>query len=172
MARSFETFFPKGYVHSIYEYDFDRAYAEGKRLILFDVDTTPVPHGAPADEKAKELIRSLKEKGFSFCSVSNNKEPRVKSFCDELGVPYVHKAGKPSAGGYRKAMELYGAAPSETLFFGDQIFTDIWGANRAGIDSVLVKPVDKSTDEIQIVFKRFLEKPFIKAFFQRKGLHF
>ena len=116
---------------------------------------------------SKPLVETIFEPYLIFVTAKLG-----KSFCDELGVPYVHKAGKPSAGGYRKAMELYGAAPSETLFFGDQIFTDIWGANRAGIDSVLVKPVDKSTDEIQIVFKRFLEKPFIKAFFQRKGLHF
>ena len=82
------------------------------------------------------------------------------------------RQGSPLPEGTGKPWSFTEQPLRKHFFFGDQIFTDIWGANRAGIDSVLVKPVDKSTDEIQIVFKRFLEKPFIKAFFQRKGLHF
>ena len=50
--------------------------------------------------------------------------------------------------------------PEKILFLGDQIFTDVWGANRAGMDTVLTEPVDPSTDEIQIVVKRWFEKPF------------
>ena len=165
-------FYPSELISSTYRIDFERLYAEGYRGIIFDIDNTLVPHGAPADERAIRLFRRLKEIGFSCCLVSNNKRPRVEMFNRDVGVHIVWLAHKPLPGGYRKAMEMYGASPAETIFFGDQIFTDIWGANRAGIDSVLVKPVDKSTDEIQIVLKRFLEKPLIKAFFKRKGLHF
>ena len=57
-------------------------------------------------------------------------------------------------------MKKMGTDAGETLFVGDQIFTDIWGANRAGMDTILTDPVDRSTDEIQIVIKRFLERPF------------
>lgn len=161
---------PSEYVRSIYEYDFAAAYERGKRLILFDIDNTFVPHGAPADARSLKLIESLKQMGFSLCAVSNNREPRVKKFCDAVKVPYIYKAGKPSASGYRKAAKLAGVPVDRVLFFGDQIFTDIWGANRAGISSVLVKPVDRRTDEIQIVFKRILEKPLIKAFLKEKKL--
>ncbi len=56
--------------------------------------------------------------------------------------------------------------PDTTIFIGDQIFTDIWGAKKAGIYSILVKPIDKK-EEIQIVLKRYLEKPIL-YFYQRK----
>ena len=59
-------------------------------------------------------------------------------------------------------MTKMGTDPKHTLFIGDQIFTDVWGANRAGIYTMLTQPVDKSTDEIQIVIKRWFEGPFRK----------
>ena len=64
--------------------------------------------------------------------------------------------------GYNKAMAKMGTDPKHTLFIGDQIFTDVWGANRAGIYTMLTQPVDKSTDEIQIVIKRWFDGPFRK----------
>ena len=170
MRKSFRSLLPREYVRSIYEYDLAAAYEAGKRLILFDIDNTLVPHGAPADDAAKNWFAAAKEMGFSFCSVSNNREPRVKLFCDAVDVPYVFRARKPSVKGFEEALQKCGATAPETLFFGDQIFTDIWGANRAGIDSVLVRPIDRSSDEIQIVLKRFFEKPFIRSFFREKGL--
>jgi len=163
MSALFRKLHPTVNVGSIFTYDFAAAYAAGKRLVLFDIDNTFVPHGAPADDKTKELIARLKEMGFSLYAISNNKSPRVRKFCDAVDVPFICKAGKPSGKGYREAMQRAGAAPAETIFFGDQIFTDIWGANRAGIESILVRPIDLSTDEIQIRIKRLLEKPFRKA---------
>ena len=166
----FRQMFPSEFASSFYNYDFGAAYGRGKRLILFDIDNTLVPHGAPSDERCSSKIAELKTEGFALCAVSNNKEPRVKSFCDSLGVPYVYDADKPSVRGYEQAMRLSGVGREETIFFGDQIFTDIFGAHRAGLDSVLVKPIDLSTDEIQIKFKRILEKPVIMAYFREKGL--
>ena len=69
----------------------------------------------------------------------------------------VWNAAKPAKGGYRKAMEEMGTDPQNTLFIGDQLFTDVWGARRAGIYSILVKPIHPK-EEIQIVLKRYLER--------------
>ncbi len=91
------------------------------------------------------------------CLVSNNKEPRVKAFAETVGSRYVYKAGKPSVRGYEEAMGKMGTDRESTLCVGDQIFTDIWGANRAGIYSILVDPMDPR-EEIQIVLKRIPEK--------------
>ena len=124
---------------STYEIDFDALYREGYRGIIFDIDNTLVPHGAPADERAKKLFAHLKELGFSCCLLSNNKEPRVKMFNDGVQVQYIFKAGKPKCFGYEKAMERMGTDRSNTLFVGDQIFTDVCGANLAGIRTILVK---------------------------------
>ena len=151
-------FFPGEYLDSTYVIDFDKLYNDGYRGVIFDVDNTLVPHGAPADERAIELFAHLKELGFSCMLLSNNKEPRVKTFFDDVEAShYIYKANKPSPKNYQKAMELMGLDTSNTLFVGDQIFTDVYGANLAGIYSILVKPMHPK-EEIQIVLKRYLEK--------------
>ena len=124
---------------------------------MFDIDNTLVPHGAPADEKAVELFARLRAIGLKTCLISNNKEPRVKSFAQAVGSLYIYKGGKPGRKGYIKAMELAKTDQSSTIFVGDQLFTDIWGANRTGIKSILVKPINPK-EEIQIVLKRIPEK--------------
>lgn len=152
-----ECFYPKEYLDSTYQIDFEKLYRQGYRGILFDIDNTLVPHGLPADERAMALFRRLKTIGYKVTMLSNNKEPRVKLFCDAVGTPYIYKAGKPNPAKYRQAMKNMGTDEKNTLFVGDQIFTDIWGANKAGIYSVLVKPIHPK-EEIQIVLKRYLEK--------------
>lgn len=152
----FDMFFPDRYVASAYVIDFERLYEDGYRGIIFDIDNTLVPHGAPADKRAKELFGRLKEMGFRCCLISNNQEPRVKMFNEEIQVDYIYNAHKPSVKNYKKAMEIMGTQTADTLFVGDQLFTDVWGAQRAGIYNILVKPIFPK-EEIQIVLKRYLE---------------
>jgi len=163
----FQNFYPGEYVDSTYRIDFRGLYEDGYRGIIFDIDNTLVPHGAPADDKAKKLFVQLKKLGFSCCLLSNNKEPRVKMFYDEVQVPYIFKAGKPKSLGYENAMEIMGTNKKNTIFIGDQIFTDVYGANRTGIRTILAKPIDPK-EEIQIVLKRYLEK--IVLFFYKRQL--
>ena len=148
--------YPDEYLDSTYSIDFDQLYKEGYRGIIFDIDNTLVPHGAPADERAISLFAHLKELGFHCMLLSNNREPRVKMFNDAVHVSYIYKAGKPKPSGYRKAMGILGTDATNTLFVGDQIFTDVCGANLAGIRTILVKPIHPK-EEIQIVLKRRLE---------------
>ena len=150
-------FFPGEYLDSTYVIDFDKLYKAGYRGVIFDVDNTLVPHGEPADERAKALFMHLKKLGYSCMLLSNNKEPRVKMFNDAVKVNYIFKANKPLPGNYKKAMEIMGTTKENTIFVGDQIFTDVMGANIAGIRTILVKPIHPK-EEIQIVLKRIPEK--------------
>lgn len=161
----FSSFFPDDCQDSVYRIDFEKLYQEGIRGILFDIDNTLVPHGAPADEKAKELFSLLRGIGFDTCLMSNNKEPRVKSFADEVGSKYIYKAGKPGRKGYERGMKMMGTHIPDTLFIGDQLFTDVYGARRLGIRNILVKPIHPK-EEIQIVLKRYLER--IVLYFYRR----
>lgn len=161
-----QAFYPKEYEDSTYGIDFEELYRRGYRGILFDVDNTLVPHGAPATEQSVELFRRLHGLGFATCLISNNKEPRVRPFADAMETPFVYKADKPSRKGYLEGMEKMGTRLENTLFIGDQLFTDVWGANRAGMYSILVKPMDPY-EEIQIVLKRYLEK-IVLFFYRRK----
>lgn len=162
----FEQFFPKEYLDSTYEIDFERRYAEGKRGIIFDIDNTLVPHGLPADQRAIELFERLKSIGYQTVLLSNNKEPRVKSFAEQVDSLYIYKSGKPMPAGYEKALELMQIEKSQALFIGDQIYTDVWGAKRCGIDTILVKPIHPK-EEIQIILKRYLEKPVLYCYKKR-----
>ena len=153
--------YPKEYVNSTYEIDFETLYEKGYRGVIFDIDNTLVPHGAPADDKAIAFFERMRKIGYQTLMLSNNKEPRVKMFCDAVGAPYIYKAGKPSVEGYQKAMEKMGTNVKNTLFVGDQIFTDVWGAKRLGITTILVEPI-KSIENPFFYPKRFLEK-LIKA---------
>ena len=159
--------FPGEYVDSTYQIDFEKLYKQGYRGIIFDVDNTLVPHGAPADERAIALFAQLKELGFSCMLLSNNKELRVKKFNDAVKVNYIYKAKKPMPDNYKKAMHIMGTNKDTTIFIGDQIFTDVLGGNLAGLRTILVKPIHPK-EEIQIVFKRIPEKPIL-FFFQIKN---
>lgn len=151
-----ERFYPDHEVPSAYGIDYASLYENGRRAVIFDVDNTLVPHGAPADDRAKALFAALSSIGYRTLLLSNNKEPRVKSFSDAVGSTYIYKAGKPGRAGYLKAMEMLGTTPETTIFVGDQLFTDVWGAKKAGILTYLVKPIHPK-EEIQIVLKRRLE---------------
>ncbi len=163
----FETFFPDEYAASTYIIPFEKLYEQGFRGVIFDIDNTLVPHGAPADERAEKLFQRLKDIGFRSCLLSNNQEPRVKMFNQDIGSEYICNAHKPSTKNYIRAMEIMGTDRTNTLFVGDQLFTDVWGAKRAGIRSILVKPIHPK-EEIQIVLKRYLEK--IVLHFYKKAL--
>lgn len=160
-------FYPKEYVDSTYMIDFEKLYEKGYRGIIFDVDNTLVPHDAPIDARAQQLFDRLKKIGFQTCLISNNKEERVKKFAQPIGAFYVYKASKPNPKSYRKGMQLMGTNEKNTLFVGDQIFTDVYGANLAGIYSILVKPIHPK-EEIQIVLKRYLEKIVLFFYLRQK----
>lgn len=153
----FNMFFPDEIQDSTYEIDFERLYQQGIRGVLFDIDNTLVEHGADATPRAIALFQRLKEIGLNSCLISNNQEERVLRFNKEIGTNYIYDAHKPSGKNYRKAMEIMGTNLSNTIFVGDQLFTDVFGAKRIGMKNILVRPIDPK-EEIQIVLKRYLEK--------------
>jgi HAD superfamily phosphatase (TIGR01668 family) len=160
-------FYPSRYYESAYDIEYEKLYGDGFRGIIFDVDNTLVEHGAPVTDRAIELFSSLHKMGYETCIISNNSEARVRPLADIVGSKYVSRAGKPSPVNYIKAVEIMKCSRDTVFFVGDQIFTDVWGANRAGIKSFLVKPIDRH-EEIQIVLKRYLER--IVLYFYRKSL--
>ena len=163
IAQMFEKFYPNEYFDSTYSIDFEAEYKKGKRGLILDIDNTLVPHGADADERSIEFFERLKKLGFKICLLSNNKVERVERFNSDVNVDYIYDAHKPSVKGYNRAMEKMGTKKHETLFVGDQLFTDVYGANRAGIDTYLVKPIHPK-EEIQIVLKRKLEKIVLHSY--------
>ena len=159
-----QRFYPDEYLDSIHVIDFNERWNMGYRSIIFDIDNTLVEHGAPATTEIISFFHKLQEIGFQVLFLSNNKEPRVQSFRDAIGYgDYIYKAGKPNSKNYIVAMNKMKTDCHNTLFIGDQLFTDVWGAKKTGIHTILVKPIDKK-EEIQIILKRILEKPILNSY--------
>ena len=117
---------------SIYDIAPQSLRSAGVRLVLCDLDNTLTPYEESLPSPALQAWKKeLEAAGILLYVVSNSrKSRRCPDFCKALGVPYVRHAGKPIRRGFRQAVMV-----------GDQIFTDVWGANRAGIRSILVKPL-------------------------------
>ena len=166
MRSLFENLYPDEERASAYGIPYEAFYERGYRGIIYDIDNTLVPHGAPADERAVALFQRLHDLGFHTVFLSNNKKPRVEPFAKATDSLYLCKAGKPKKQGYRQAMRMLGTDPQTTLFVGDQIFTDIWGAKRCGIHCILTSPIHPK-EEIQIVLKRRLEAVVLFCYHRR-----
>ena len=140
-----------------------------KGLIL-DVDNTLTTHDnpQPADGVVK-WIYNMRENGIKMIIVSNNHPPRVQPFAELLGLNFVCEGRKPLTKGYRQAIRQLGLNADNVAPVGDQIFTDILGANLTGIKSFYVAPI-KYEETAFFKFKRTMEIPFIpKKFVNREN---
>ena len=128
---------------SIYNIDIPALKAAGISLLLADLDNTLVPYGVPLPtDEVCAWNRKLKEAGITLFVLSNNRRPnRPRIFSEGLGVPFIGHAGKPAKWGFIQAMEQMGVTAEQTALVGDQIFTDVLGGNRAGVTTILVKPI-------------------------------
>ena len=138
----------------------DTLKAQGITLLLLDLDNTITPYGVgtPTAE-LKQWVEKLRGEGVEPFILSNSRKAvRVPNFAADLGVPYLKYAGKPKKKGFLTAMSQMGKKPEETAMVGDQIFTDILGANRCGVHSILVRPLRLDTIFRQIRYG--IETPF------------
>ena len=165
-----KSLFPCYSLSSVYTLDFVRLYKKGYRAAFFDIDNTLVLHDEPARKETEELFFKLKEIGFKTAILSNNGKERVECFAKSVGADYYQEnAGKPSPKAYISAAKFFHLEKEQCLFFGDQLFTDILGGNRAGIPTVLVRAMGKEK-YFHIVLKRLLEKPFLLFYKRRHAL--
>ena len=146
---------------SIFDLTPEALRSAGIRLVLADLDNTMVSYEerlpSPALRRWKEALDAADIRLFV---VSNSrKSPRCPDFCAALDIPCVRHAGKPGISGFRRALEETGIPPEAAIMVGDQIFTDIWGANRAGIRAVLVKPIAIGKNPLRVV-RYAAETPF------------
>ena len=100
----------------------------------------------------------MRQAGFALTVVSNNRDERVRPFAEAIGLRFQARAAKPLPRGYRAAAASMGLTPQQCVAVGDQIFTDILGANLAGMKSVLLEPIELEVAQKFIVFKRRLER--------------
>ena len=146
----------------------------GVKGILLDVDNTLEPYENPLPSEAViKWLDELKNYGISAAIVSNNNFERITTFNSVLNIPAYAKAKKPFKKNILKAMNEIGTNKLNTIFMGDQIFTDVLAAHNSGIRAILVPPIKDKTDFFT-KFKRLLEKPILKYYerkHKRKGIN-
>lgn len=147
------------------------------RNVLLDIDNTLRRRDndeVPQDVRA--WLHAARQKGIKLCLLSNNFHENVYELARELDLPIVAKALKPLPLGFRRALEVVGGSPQDSVMVGDQLFTDVVGAHLVGMKAYLVRPlVDidlKHTLLVRRVEERILGNavPEVGAYIQQEHL--
>ena len=132
----------------------------GIRLLMLDFDNTIVPYTTSVPTKAVEVwLRQMNQSGIQLCVVSNSHNSRVKVFCEKYGLDCITHAKKPFSKGIRQCLARYQISAGQSALVGDQIFTDVLGANCAGVNAILVQAIDNHN--IWLKLRHVAELPFI-----------
>lgn len=136
----------------------------GVSALLLDVDNTLVSYVKHEPiAGAVEWTKEMKAKGFEIIIVSNNYKKRVAPFAAKFNLPYITFAMKPFPFGYIKASKRLKTKCKQCAIIGDQIFTDIIGANMCGMKSILLEPIELESG-ITITARRKAEGPLRKKY--------
>lgn len=158
-------FYPYEYADSVFRIDHRRLYKKGIKAVIFDIDNTLVHHNENSTPEVDELFRKIHSYGLKTLLLTNNDEERVLRFIKNIDTDYICDADKPQPSGYIRALKKLGIKKKEAVVIGDQMFTDILGANRTGIPSILVHYITVP-EETKIGKKRYIEKAVL-FFFRR-----
>ncbi|MBC7217084.1 MAG: YqeG family HAD IIIA-type phosphatase [Candidatus Caldatribacterium sp.] len=167
MRRILEYFLPRLFVDSLEDIDLGKLKDLGIRGLIVDLDNTLVAWGAfDLPERIVRWVERAKGEGFAICIVSNALEGRVAYFARHLAIPGISKAQKPRRGAFRVALETLGLQRNEVAVVGDQVFTDVFGGNRLGLFTILVRPISKR-EFITTRLGRFFERLILRRFTSR-----
>ncbi len=166
-----ELFFPDIYIKSIFELPLEYFKSKKIKALFFDIDNTIAPFDiAEPDCKTVNFFKELKKEGFIVCLFSNNNKKRVEFFNRNLGVFTIHKAGKPGIKKLKQAMIKFGVNKNNAAIIGDQVFTDMYCAHRAGILAVYTMPICKR-DQIVTKVKRGAENIVLNIYKKKKNIN-
>ena len=145
----------------------------GLRAVIADLDNTLVPYGVapPPPAELAGWKRALDDAGVPLAIVSNAKPGRTRQWAEALGVPGWGLAGKPVPLSLRLTIKKMGLSPAEVAIVGDQLFTDVLGANLAGGYSVLVEPIEPDRGLPHTRWVRGLERRLLERYFPKTGVH-
>lgn len=160
---------PKEFVRSVFDLTPEKLHSLGIKGIITDLDNTLVEWDrALATDELEIWLQSMRDAGIQIIIASNNGEDRVKKFADPVGLPYLYRAKKPLLGAFKEALIQLDLNPNEVMMLGDQMLTDMMGANRMKLHTILVKPVANS-DGLVTKFNRAIERRVYKHL-AKKGI--
>lgn len=164
VTKLLKLFFANEEVSSIFEIDYRRLKNEGKEAIIFDLDNTLCQYkGNLLDKEVINLFAQLRQMGFSVGILTNNQQAAKRKTLQKLDVPVVFGASKPRRRGYRKILTLLNEEPINAVMVGDQMLTDVLGANRLSIHTILVKPLHPQKEYFATRINRLGERFLIRV---------
>lgn len=163
-----DKFIPDMYQKSIYDIDYKKLKKRGIKCLLFDLDNTLVPYSEDVPSSDVKELFHLLESSFKVVIISNSNKKRLTPFKEILNVDTAYSSRKPAKKKYLKIMNLYKYKPEEIACIGDQLLTDIFGANRNNFVSILVNSIS-SKEPFYTRFNRFWER-FILKRLAKKGI--
>lgn len=165
-----KNYYPHEYVKSVFLIDYQKLYQKGFRGIIFDIDNTLVHHGDDSTPEIDALFYKIQSLGLKTLLLSNNDRERVERFIKNIDTLYICDADKPNPQNYLKAVKLLDIKKEEAVVIGDQVFTDILGANRCGLASILVKFI-RQDNEKWIGKRRYLEYAVLECWKHNKSCY-
>lgn len=161
-------FLPSDYVKSIFDIQPKLLLEKGIKGIITDLDNTLVAWDVKvATEDVIDWFEMIQDAGIKITIISNNNEQRVKKFSEPLNIPFIASAKKPFKKSFKRAAKQMGIAKNEVAVIGDQLLTDVFGGNRAGLHTILVAPIVQ-TDAKITTFNRKIERKILNHF-RKKG---
>ncbi len=161
------SFLPKKIYNSLPQISPQDLIGQGISLLMLDFDNTIIPYTTnEPTEEMKYWLQAAKASQLQICVVSNSKNGRVLDFCKKYDIPCVTRAKKPGTKGIKACMTRFDRKPGECALVGDQIYTDVLGANRAGITSILVPAIHNHNFWLRL--RHILEQPWIIASKKRR----
>lgn len=164
-------FYPKSYFNNVIEVDNNFLLNNNIKAILLDIDNTILDTDENMLEGLEEWVKNMQIHGIKFCILSNtNKKKKAERMSKILNVPFIYFAKKPLKFGFKKAKKIVQIENNENIaVIGDQLLTDILGANRCKMYSILVAPI-KSKDIWITRFNRLIEKQILKKYFKENNI--
>lgn len=160
--------YPNIYLKNVQEITYEMLQKNSILGVILDVDNTLIDYYKNMPEGVQKWCENLKKQGIKFCIASNsNKKEKVEMVANKLEIPYIYFAKKPLKRGLRKACKIMKLEPKEVAVVGDQIFTDVLGANRTGMYSILVEPIEEK-DILITLIKRPIEN-YIKKKYEEEN---
>lgn len=151
-------FIPHSVVLNVQAIDFAALKKAGIQGVVFDIDNTLIPYDDRAVKPWHEtLFETLKALDMKTMMLTNNHHSDVKAFADACDVPVIMAANKPLKRGYKKALAALGLPPQATMMVGDQFMTDLYGASKVGMPTILVRPIKRKSEKWYTKILRRLE---------------
>ena len=161
--------YPDLYLNSVIDINATLLKKNKLEALILDVDNTLIDYYKNLIDGAEDWCENLKSEGIKCIILSNsNKKEKVETVAKKLGIKYVMFVKKPLKSGFKKALEKLEMKPEQVAVVGDQIFTDVVGAKRMKMFSILVKQVGEKDIFITKV-KRPIENAIIKKYLREKG---